>query len=332
MRPTPWADRTITNVSGSSGGCRHLHRRDLKRVAKADREDGEAKMRSARGRYAGTRNERQLELPRSSRRYAQLFPGFGVLPCRSPVKVAMPRPPATFALLALLLATPLAGIGQNAGQNAQTARDQQQPLSWVPQGFEVMGRQAAFHTDFTFDRSMVQMAGYFIGDADRETREAIAKLNGISVHSYHFASSGLYDPSALDMIRRQYEAAGWRHLVTAHAKGDPFDAGQTDLWINFSHMDVTGMVVLFSGPKDLNLIALNGDLSPLDLLHLRGHFGIPRFSGDRFVPSPGSRARQPYVAPAPQAPIMSDQAPAAGIGVGSPEIEAAPPPPTPPGF
>jgi hypothetical protein len=244
----------------------------------------------------------------------------------------MPRPRATFALLALLLATPLAGIGQSAGQNAQTARDQQQPLSWVPQGFEVMGRQAAFHTDFTFDRSMVQMAGYFIGDADRETREAIAKLNGISVHSYRFASSGLYDPSALDMIRRQYEAAGWRHLVTAHAKGDPFDAGQTDLWINFSHMDVTGMVVLFSGPKDLNLIALNGDLSPLDLLHLRGHFGIPRFSGDRFVPSPGSRARQPYVAPAPQAPIMSDQAPAAGIGVGSPEIEAAPPPPTPPGF
>ena len=213
MRPTPSADRTITNVFGSSGGCRQLHRRYLKRVAKADREDGEAKMRSACVRYAGTRNEWQLELPRSSRRYAQLFPGFGVLPCRSPVKVAMPRPRATFALLALLLATPLAGIGQSAGQNAQTARDQQQPLSWVPQGFEVMGRQAAFHTDFTFDRSMVQMAGYFIGDADRETREAIAKLNGISVHSYHFASSGLYDPSALDMIRRQYEAAGWRHLV-----------------------------------------------------------------------------------------------------------------------
>lgn len=245
----------------------------------------------------------------------------------------MPNPRAMLALFAVLLTAPLAVIGQSAGQNVQTARDEQQPLSWLPQGFELLGRHAAFHTDFTFDRSMVQMAGYFIGDADPDAREAIAKLNGISVHSYHFASPGLYDPSALDVIRRQYEASGWRHLVTAHAKGDPFNAGQTDLWINFSHMDVTGMVVLFSGPKDLNLIALDGDLSPLDLLHLRGHFGIPRFSGDRFVPSPGPRARQPYVAPAPQAPIMSDQeAPAAGIGVGSPEIEAAPPPPTPPGF
>jgi hypothetical protein len=25
-----------------------------------------------------------------------------------------------------------------------------------------------------------------------------------------------------------------------------------------------------------------GNLSPIDLLHLRGHFGIPRFDGDDF--------------------------------------------------
>jgi hypothetical protein len=25
-----------------------------------------------------------------------------------------------------------------------------------------------------------------------------------------------------------------------------------------------------------------GDLSPVDLLHLRGHFGIPKFDGDSF--------------------------------------------------
>ena len=163
-------------------------------------------------------------------------------------------------------------------------------MNWVPQGFEVLGQRAAFHTDFTFDRSMLQLAGYFVGDADQEARNAIAKLNSISVHSYHFAAPGLYDPAALDLIRRQYEASGWRHLVAAHGKGDPFNAGQTDLWINFAHMDVTGMMVLFAGPKDLNLIAFNGDISTVDLLHLRGHFGIPRFPGDRFVP-PGQAKR-----------------------------------------
>jgi hypothetical protein len=237
---------------------------------------------------------------------------------------------ATLALLVLLLSGPLAV----SGQSAQAAPKQQQPLNWVPQGFEVLGQRAAFHTDFTFDRSMLQVAGYFIGDTDQEVRNAIAKLNGISVHSYHFASPGLYDPAALDLIRRQYEAAGWRHLVAAHGKGDPFDAGQTDLWINFAHMDVTGMMVLISAPKDLNLIALNGDLSTLDLLHLRGHFGIPRFSGDGFVPGPSSRARHPYVAPGPAPEAAPGQYPGGagvGVGVGSPDVEPAPPPPTPPG-
>jgi hypothetical protein len=245
------------------------------------------------------------------------------------------RPRATRALLVLLLAAPLAVFGQGA-----QATPQAPPPSWVPQGFEVLGQRAAFHTDFTFDRTMLQVAGYFIGDTDQDVRNAIAKLNGISVHSYHFAAPGLYDPAALDLIRRQYEAAGWRHLVAAHGKGDPFDQGQTDLWINFQHMDVTGMMVLISKPKDLNLIALNGDISTIDLLHLRGHFGIPRFSGDGFAPpGPQARARHPYVSPAPD-PGMQNPPPESapeqypggvGVGVGGP-VEAAPPPPTPPGF
>jgi hypothetical protein len=260
----------------------------------------------------------------------------------------MLRPAARFAVLLLMLTAPLGLFAQNAQP------PQQPPMNWVPQGFEVLGQRAAFHTDFTFDRSMLQLAGYFVGDADQEARNAIAKLNGISVHSYHFAAPGLYDPRALDLIRRQYEAAGWRHLVAAHAKGDPFNAGQTDLWINFAHMDVTGMMVLFAGPRDLNLIAFNGDISTVDLLHLRGHFGIPRFPGDRFVP-PGqaSRPRPPYVSPEPPQ-TMANQEPAesspeqypapqqyppqqnpgsVGVGVGAdaPPVEAAPPPPTPPG-
>jgi hypothetical protein len=247
-------------------------------------------------------------------------------------KEAMRNPRALLVLFALLFTAPLAVFSQNA------RAVQPQPLSYVPQGFEVLGQRAAFHTDFTFDRSMLQAAGYFLGDQDQQTRNAIAKLNSISVHSYHFASPGLYDAASLDLIRRQFEAAGWRHLVAAHAKGDPFNAGQTDLWINFAHADVTGMMVLISAPKDLNLIALNGDISTLDLLHLRGHFGIPRFSADGFVPGPAGRGRQPYVSPAPATP---EQAPEAapeqypggvGVGVGAPQVEAAPPPPTPPGF
>ncbi len=162
-------------------------------------------------------------------------------------------------------------------------------LGWVPQGMEALGRTAAFHTDFTFDRSMLQLAsGLWEGPGDPAFSDAVNRLDGISVHSYHYAAPGMYDPRLLDVVRRQYGAMGWEHLVTARSAAN---GGATDLWISFHHMRATGAVVLFQSPTNLNLIAFSGNLSPLDLLHLRGHFGIPRFPGDRFVPAPGPAAR-----------------------------------------
>jgi hypothetical protein len=162
-------------------------------------------------------------------------------------------------------------------------------LSWLPQDMEVLARTAAFHTDFTFDRTMLQMVNnMWEGPGDPRLEEAVSRLDGIAVHSYHYAAPGMYDPRLLETVRRQYSAMGWEHLVTARSVQT---GGATDLWISFHHMRATGAIVLFQSPTNLNLIAFSGNLSPLDLLHLRGHFGIPRFPGDRFVPAPGGSAR-----------------------------------------
>src|ERR1700761_8027669 len=104
----------------------------------------------------------------------------------------MLRPAARVAVLLLMLTAPLGLFAQNAQP------PQQPPANWVPQGFEVLGQRAAFHTDFTFDHSMLQLAGNFLGGDDPQTRSAIGKLDSITVHSYHFAAPGLYDPAAID--------------------------------------------------------------------------------------------------------------------------------------
>lgn len=184
---------------------------------------------------------------------------------------------------------PESGPTQSYPQRAPAYPQNGNPLGWVPQGMEALGRTAAFHTDFTFDRSMLQLAsGLWEGPGDPAFSDAINRLDGISIHSYHYAAPGMYDPRLLDAVRRQYSALGWQHLVTAHSTAN---GGATDLWISFNHMRATGAVVLFQSPTNLNLIAFSGNLSPLDLLHLRGHFGIPRFPGDHFVPAPGPAAR-----------------------------------------
>jgi hypothetical protein len=146
---------------------------------------------------------------------------------------------------------------------------------------EALAHHASFHTDFTFDKSMLEMANNFMGDDD--TRRIVANLRGITVHSYRYPAPGLYDPAALDAVRAQYHQRGWKHLVTSQSYVATPDQARTDVWIRFEHANVEGMVVLVASPKNLNLVAINGTLSPLDLLHLRGHFGIPRFSGDDFV-------------------------------------------------
>ncbi|MBV8631420.1 MAG: DUF4252 domain-containing protein [Silvibacterium sp.] len=146
---------------------------------------------------------------------------------------------------------------------------------------EALGRRAAFHTDFTFDKSMLEMANNFLGDD--ETRHAIAKLRGISVHSYKFSTPGLYSASDLQAVEAQYHDRGWKHLVTSQSYVVRPDPTRTDVWVRFDHAEVEGMVLLVANQTNLNLVAINGTLSPLDLLHLRGHFGIPRFSGDALV-------------------------------------------------
>jgi len=166
-------------------------------------------------------------------------------------------------------------------------------LNWIPQGMEALGRTAAFHTDFTFDRSMLALAsGLWESPGDPSLNDALSRLDGIALHSYHYAAPGMYDPRLVDAVRQQYTAMGWQHLVAAHSTAS---GGATDLWISFHHLHATGAVVLFQSPTNLNLIAFSGNLSPIDLLHLRGHFGIPRFPGDRFVPAPDGRAAtRPY--------------------------------------
>jgi hypothetical protein len=58
--------------------------------------------------------------------------------------------------------------------------------------------------------------------------------------------------------------------------------GTTDVWLVLDGTNVRGAVVLAETPKSITLVTVAGNLSPTDILHLRGHFGIPRFDADDF--------------------------------------------------
>lgn len=154
------------------------------------------------------------------------------------------------------------------------------PLEWVPPALTQLSSQAAVKSNFTLDRDMLTAAASLLPDSDAPTRQAVAKLDGVSVHLLRFGDASTVDPEELEAIREAYHLRGWKHLVTTTNAGGPVHDGTTDVWLVLDGANIRGAVVLAETPKSLTLVTVAGDVSPVDILRLRGHFGIPRFAGN----------------------------------------------------
>ncbi|HEY2861678.1 MAG TPA: DUF4252 domain-containing protein [Terracidiphilus sp.] len=162
------------------------------------------------------------------------------------------------------------------------ASEDQNPvvLDWTPPALALLSAQAAVKNSFTLDRSMLGLAAGMVASDDAPAKQAIGHLDGVSVHVLRFGDSGVPDETAVNSIRDAYHLRGWKHLVTSSTSGGPVHDGTTDVWVVMDGVNLRGAVVLAETPKSVTLVTLAGDLSPVDLLHLRGHFGIPKFDGD----------------------------------------------------
>jgi hypothetical protein len=115
-----------------------------------------------------------------------------------------------------------------------------------------------------------------------------AALNSISFDNYHFARPAFYDPEVMQSILARYHAAGWKHLVDANGK--PGEGVATDLWLHFRGPEIDDVSVLVRGQREMNMIQVSCLLRPLDLVHLSGHFGIPKVDPNAvMVPDPNNR-------------------------------------------
>jgi len=150
--------------------------------------------------------------------------------------------------------------------------------------------QPATHTGIVFDRTMMQAAQGFLAAGGLDPQRAAAALNSISFDTYRYPRPAFYTPETMAAIIAGYKAAGWKHLVNGNQS--PANAAQpkttlTDLWLHFAGGDIDNVTVLIRQPRDMNLIQVTGDLRPMDLIHLSGHFGIPRVDPNAvMVPAP----------------------------------------------
>lgn len=150
--------------------------------------------------------------------------------------------------------------------------------------------QPATHMGFVLDRSMLQAARSVLQSGGMTPERAAAALSSISFDNYRYGQPVVYSHEAMAPILAAYRSSGWKHLVDAHeprADSAIRRGTATDLWLHFTGMDIDGVTVLTRGAHDMNLIQVACDLRPLDLIHLSGHFGIPKVDPNAvMVPDP----------------------------------------------
>ncbi len=78
---------------------------------------------------------------------------------------------------------------------------------------------------------MLGAAANLVPDSQHETRQAIDKLDGLSVHLLRFGDAGIADEEQVNSIRNAYHLRGWKHLVTTTGAGGPVQSDSTDVWL-----------------------------------------------------------------------------------------------------
>jgi hypothetical protein len=151
------------------------------------------------------------------------------------------------------------------------------PLEWTPPALTALMAQAVVKNSFTLDRNLIHAASQIYTDSDAGVSQAINKVDGVSVHTLRFGPNGVPDEAAVNAIREAYHLRGWKHLVTTTSAGGPVHNDHTDVWMVLDGVNVRGAVILAETPRSVTLVTVAGNLSPVDILHLRGHFGIPKF-------------------------------------------------------
>lgn len=163
----------------------------------------------------------------------------------------------------------------------------------ILEGLNNLANEPATHTGFSFDRSELSIAQDVLTQAGLPPDRAAAALTGLSFDTYRYKEPAFYTPETMNWIVDTLHRAGWKHLVNGNQT--PANEAQprsaiTDVWLHFSGADIDHVMVLVRAAREMSLVQVAGDLRPLDLLHLAGHFGIPKIDSNAvMVPAPNGR-------------------------------------------
>jgi len=172
-------------------------------------------------------------------------------------------------------------LSVSAIDSAMAQAPQVPPREFTPQGIQSLRQFASSKTEFTLDHGMLVFASK-LDSENEDLRRVIAGVSGVSVHRYRYPGTYNYDPEAINEVKSEYHSGGWKQLMNNRAKdGGP---GTSNVWIRFQNNAISDIAMLFARSNEVDYVTVSGSISPMDLSHLGGHFGIPKIEGGVLVP------------------------------------------------
>jgi len=135
--------------------------------------------------------------------------------------------------------------------------------------------RASEHVNVTLDANLLQLAAKFLSQGDAEeakVKKMVTRLKGVYVRGFEFEQEGAYSKADVEAIRREIKTPDWSRIVDTFSKKDGESA---EVYLHLTKGQVTGLAVLVTGPKELTVVNIVGDINVDELSDLGGQFGIP---------------------------------------------------------
>jgi len=154
------------------------------------------------------------------------------------------------------------------------------PAMAAPQQFELnldsVAAKASEHVDVSLNASTLQFAAKFLDANDPDeakVRKLIAGIEGIYVRHFEFKSAGAWSQADLEPIRAQLHGPEWSKIVGMDSSED---GEKAEVWLRTSGNKSIGVAIVHTGPKELTVVNIAGNIDLETLSELGGHFGVPK--------------------------------------------------------
>ena len=136
--------------------------------------------------------------------------------------------------------------------------------------------KAADTFDVSLNSNMLQFAAKFLDTKDPDeakVKKLISGIEGIYIRSFQFKTEGAWSPGDLDQVRNQLKAPEWSRVfgVKNREEGE-----NIEVWVRNEGAKVAGIAIVSSGPKELTVANLVGNVDIDSLATLGGRFGLPK--------------------------------------------------------